>query len=180
MPGWGAMAQSMDDFKDVIELAGAETVAFRRLKDLREPLCIHMLEYWKSVRGSRDMPRPDDMDPIKFARFMPNLLMLQVNWEPFDLTYRLLGEDIVAAHGANFRGRCVLDVNEHKSGFGSLLFDFYKFVAEARRPYAASGSMEYIGRGHVTFEGVYMPLSIDGVRTDRILGASVARPVVTS
>lgn len=174
------MTVSLEDDSGTVVLTGNETVAFRRLKDLREPLCIHMLEYWKSVRGSRDMPRPDEMDPIKFARFMPNLLMLQVNWEPFDLTYRLLGEDIVAAHGANFRGRRVIEVDEHKQGFGSLLFDFYKFVAEARRPYAASGSMEYMGRGHVTFEGVYMPLSLDGVRTDRILGASVARPVVAA
>ncbi|MEX0838747.1 MAG: PAS domain-containing protein [Parvibaculum sp.] len=171
------MTQSTEDYRDVVELAGAETVAFRRLKDLREPLCIHMLEYWKSVRGARAMPRPDEMDPIKFARFMPNLLMLQVNWEPFDLTYRLLGEDIVSAHGANFRGRRVVEVDEHKQGFGTILFDFYKFVAEAGRPYAAAGSMEYAGRGHVTFEGVYMPLSIGGERTDRILGASVARPV---
>ena len=172
------MTKSMEDYSGTIDLTGNETVAFRRLKDLREPLCIHMLEYWKSARGARDMPRPDEMDPIRFARFMPNLLMLQVNWEPFDLTYRLLGEDIVAAHGANFRGRHVLEVNEHKAGFGSTLFEFYKFVAEARRPYAASGSLEYMGRGHVTFEGVYLPLSLDGVRTDRILGASVARPVV--
>ncbi|MDO8838374.1 MAG: PAS domain-containing protein [Parvibaculum sp.] len=167
----------MSDHPSVIDLSGAETVAFRRLKDMKEPLCIHMLEYWKSVRGTRAMPRPDEMDPIKFARFMPNLLMLQVNWDPFDLTYRLLGEDIVAAHGANFRGRRVLDVDEHKQGFGSILHDFYKFVAEAGRPYAAAGSLEYMGRGAVTFEGVYMPLSIDGERTDRILGASVARPV---
>ncbi|PKQ04961.1 MAG: hypothetical protein CVT72_10955 [Alphaproteobacteria bacterium HGW-Alphaproteobacteria-11] len=173
------MAQ-IADYKDVIDGIGAESVEFLRLKELKEPLCIHMLEYWKSVRGSRDMPRPDDMDPIKFARFMPNLLMLQVNWEPFDLTYRLLGEDIVAAHGANFRGRPVLDVNEHKSGFGSLLFDFYKFVADSRRPYAACGRMDYAGRGQVTFEGVYLPLSIGGERADRILGASIARPVAAS
>jgi hypothetical protein len=166
-----------DGYDDVLAEAGTHGVEFRRLKDLTEPVCIDMLNYWKDVRGTRAMPRPDEMDPIRFARYMPNLLMVQVNWEPFDVTYRLLGEDVVNAHGANFRGRRIIDSQSHTGQFSNVLFNFYKFVAEERRPYAAAGTMEYVARGLVRFEAVYLPLSIGGERTDRILGASISYPM---
>ncbi|MEQ8268164.1 MAG: PAS domain-containing protein [Parvibaculum sp.] len=165
------------EYADVIAEADAHGIAFRRLKELREPLCRDMLAYWNEIRGTRAMPRPEEIDPVKFARHMPNLLMLQVNWQPFDLTYRLLGGDVVNAHGANFRGRRVLDSPSHTGRFSEVLFSFYKFVAEAKRPYAVCGTMEYAAKGFVEVEGVYLPLSLDGSRTDRILGAAISRPL---
>ncbi len=166
-----------DEYADVIAEADAHGIGFRRLKELKEPLCRDMLAYWNEARGDRAMPRPDEIDPVKFARHMPNLLMVQVNWEPFDLTYRLLGGDVVNAHGANFRGRRVIDSTSHTGHFNQVLFNFYKFVAEAQRPYGIAGTMEYVARGFVTVEGVYLPLSLDGSRTDRILGAAVSEPL---
>lgn len=159
----------------VLAEADAHGIRFRRLKELEEPLCRDMLSYWNEVRGNRLMPRPDEIDPVRFARYMPNLLMVQVNWQPFDLTYRLLGDDVVTAHGRNFRGRRVLDSPSHTGRFSEVLFSFYRFVAEQRRPYGVAGTMEYTARGAVSVEAVYLPLSLDGERTDRILGASVSR-----
>jgi hypothetical protein len=34
--------------------------------------------------------------------------------------------------------------------------------------------MEYTARGRVGVEAVYLPLSLDGSRTDRILGAAIS------
>lgn len=163
-----------EDYADVLAEADAHGIRFRRLKELEEPLCRDMLAYWKELRGDRAMPHPGDIDPVRFARHMPNLLMVQVNWQPFDLTYRLLGGDVVNAHGSNFRGRRVLDSPSHTGRFNEVLYSFYKFVAEAQRPYAVSGTMEYTARGRVSVEAVYLPFSLDGERTDRILGASVS------
>ncbi|MBO6634464.1 PAS domain-containing protein [Parvibaculum sp.] len=165
----------MAGYDDVLAEAETHGIAFRRLKELREPLCREMLAYWKEVRGDRAMPRPDEINPVRFARHMPNLLMVQVNWEPFDLTYRLLGGDVVNAHGSNFRGRRVLDSQSHTGRFSEVLYSFYKFVAEEERPYAVAGTMEYVARGFVSVEAVYLPLSLDGKRTDRILGATVSK-----
>lgn len=167
----------MVEYADVIAEADAHGIAFRRLRDLQEPLCREMLDYWNEVRGDRAMPRPEEMDPVKFARHMPYLLMVQVNWDPFDLTYRLLGGDLVNAHGCNYRGRRVLDSPSHTGRFNEVLFSFYRFVAEAKRPYAVCGTMEYAARGPVSTEAVYLPLSLDGRRADRILGAVISRPL---
>lgn len=162
------------DDAEVRAEAGAHGIDFRRLKELREPLCRNMLAYWNEVRGARAMPRPDEIDPVRFARHMPNLLVVQVNWDPFDLTYRLVGGDVVDAHGANFRGRRVLDSPSHTGRFNEVLFRFYRFVAERQRPYGVAGTMEYTARGRVSVEAVYLPLSLDGRRTDRILGAAIS------
>jgi len=159
---------------EVLAEADAHGIDFRRLKELREPLCRDMLSYWNEVRGDLAMPRPDEIDPVRFARHMPNLLVVQVDWDPFDLTYRLVGGDVVDAHGANFRGRRVLDSPSHTGRFSEVLFRFYKFVAEQQRPYAVGGTMEYTARGRVSVEAVYLPLSLDGSRADRILGAAIS------
>lgn len=164
-----------EDYAEVLAEADAHGIRFRRLKELEEPLCQDMLSYWKELRGERAMPSPGEIDPVRFARHMPNLLMVQVNWQPFDLTYRLLGGDVVNAHGTNFRGRRVLDSPSHTGRFSEVLFSFYKFVVEQERPYAVAGTMEYTARGPVTVEAVYLPFSLEGSRVDRILGATVSR-----
>lgn len=165
----------VEEYEAVLAEADAHGIRFRRLKELGEPLCRDMLTYWKELRGGRAMPEPGQIDPVRFARYMPNLLMVQVNWQPFDLTYRLLGGDVVDAHGTNFRGRRVLDSPSHTGRFSEVLFNFYKFVAEQQRPYAVAGTMEYAARGVVSVEAVYLPFSLDGTRTDRILGATVSK-----
>jgi hypothetical protein len=164
----------------ILTEAKAHGIAFRRLKDLREPLCIDMLRYWNEVRGERSMPRPEEIDPVRFARHMPHLLVVQIDWEPFDVSYRLLGGDFVDAHGANFRGQRVIDSRSHTGRFNEVLFEFYRFVAVAERPYAVAGTMEYAARGRVEVEAVYLPLTVGGERTDRILGAAVSRAVPKS
>ena len=162
---------------DVLAEAKAHGIAFRRLKDLREPLCIDMLAYWNELRGERAMPRPDEIDPVRFARHMPHLLVVQIGWEPFDVSYRLLGGDFVDAHGANYRGQRVIESHTHTGRFNEVLFEFYRFVAQAERPYAVAGTMEYTARGRVEVEAVYLPFTVDGARTDRILGADVSKVI---
>ncbi|MFN4355887.1 PAS domain-containing protein [Parvibaculum sp.] len=165
---------------DVLAEACAHGIAFRRLKDLREPLCIDMLAYWNELRGECVMPRPDEIDPVRFARHMPNLLVVQIDWEPFDVSYRLLGGDFVDAHGTNYRGQRVIESHTHTGRFNEVLFEFYRFVAEGQRPYAVAGTMEYTARGRVEVEAVYLPLTVGGERTDRILGAAVSRALPKS
>ncbi len=157
--------------------AGASAAGFRKLSELRDPMVLKMLEYWTAKRGDRSMPTPQDMNPTEFPRYLPNLLLLQVDHEPFGLTYRLMGEEAVQANGGNFRGRSVSSLDEIKPHFGSMLFEFYKWIATARRPTGAGGNMEFAGRGHMVFEAVYLPLSLDGERTDRILGVTSYRSV---
>ncbi|NIJ42020.1 hypothetical protein FHS78_002311 [Parvibaculum indicum] len=155
------------------ELERVHGVSFIRLRELNEPVCLEMLSYWKAKRGDRHMPSPDDLKPAEFARIMPYLLLLQVDHDPFDLTYRLFGEQVAISFGVNSGGRRVLDAYPDNPTLSRELFRFYSYIASERRPFAAAGTMLGAGDRIMRTEGVYMPLSYDGERTDRILGCSM-------
>ena len=155
------------------ELERVHGVSFIRLRELREPVCLEMLAYWKTKRGDRLMPSYDDLRPSEFARLMPYLILLHVDHDPFDLTYRLFGEDVASGFGVNSCGMRVLDAYPERPKLSREFFRFYSYIATQRRPYAAAGTVVGAGGKVVRTEGVYMPLSSDGERTDRILGCSV-------
>lgn len=157
------------DYQKLVDNAGLQTAGMLGLKSLSDPMVVAMLDYWKSKRNGRAMPRPADLNPAEFARYMPNIMMLQVHRDPFDLTYRLLGEEVIKVHGFNLRGKSVHDANDLRPHFGTMLFALYKHVADQCRPFGVGGTMEFIGRGYMSFQGVYMPLSEEGERTDRII-----------
>ncbi|MCE9650427.1 MAG: PAS domain-containing protein [Parvibaculum sp.] len=164
-------------YEGLIASAGATGAGLRKLRDLTDPMVLEMLNYWYAKRGERLMPSPSDMNPVDFARHMPHLMMIQVDHDPFMLTYRLVGEEVAHSHGVNLRGRPVLDVNERAPHLGAVLHELYKAVAALRRPVGVGGNMKFAGRGHMTFEAAYMPLSVDGERTDRIFTATSYRPL---
>ncbi len=170
----------MNEQDPLIAAAGASGAGFRKLRDLSDPMVLEILNYWYRKRADRLMPCPQDMDPVDFARHMPNLMMIQVDHAPFKLTYRLIGEEVAASHGANYRGRSVLDVDKERPNLGSVLQEVYKIVALRRRPIGAGGNMEFLGRGHLAFEAAYMPLSFTGERTDRIFTVTAYREISAS
>lgn len=167
-------------YEGLIARAGASGAGLRKLRDLTDPVVLEVLNYWYARRGDRLMPSPQDIDPVDFARHMPNLMMIQVDYDPFRLTYRLIGEEVSHAHGANFRGRQVTDVDETLPHLGTMLHELYKTVALLRRPVGVGGTMQFGGRGYMTFEGAYMPLSVEGERTDRIFTVTTYKPLSAS
>lgn len=160
--------------------AGQSGAMLRSLRDLKDPAVRFMLDYWNGKRGPRKMPSPDELDPVEFARHMPNLQLIEVHYDPLDFSYRLLGESVADVHGGNYRGNKVRDLDRLSEGFGTMMFELFQLVALRGRPYAAGGTLESLGKGYTEFEGVYMPLSFDGERTDRILCASSYRIVPES
>ncbi len=167
----------MDEHANLIIAAGAEKAGLRKLRDLTDPTVLQVLNYWYAKRGPRRMPTPNDINPVDLPKALRHLMMLQVDYDPFQISYRLIGEHIAESHGTNFRGLSVLDVNAQRPHLGTLLFDLFKAVSELRRPVGAGGEIEFPGGGYMNFEAAYMPLSLDGERTDRILTVTVYRPI---
>lgn len=175
------MAQDPNECRSNANVAAGQGGAkLCKLSSLKDPVVRFMLDYWNGKRGERRMPSPDDIDPVEFARHMPSLQLIQVDHDPLEFSYRLLGESVSEVHGGRYRGNKVKDLDEVSAGFGSMMFELFKLVALDRRPYGASGSLDSLGKGYAEFEGVYMPLSFSGERTDRILCASAYRLVLES
>lgn len=172
-----ARDMSIGEYQELVAKAEVSGTGLRKLRDLGDPAVLEVLNYWYSRRGDRRMPRPQDIDPVDFARHMPKLMMIQVDHDPFTLTYRLIGEEVAHVHGKNHRGCAILDVNETRPNLGSLLHELFKAVALLRRPVGVGGNMEFLGRGYMNFEAAYMPLSFDGERTDRIFTVTAYHPI---
>ncbi len=118
--------------EEMIETAKATTTRFVRLSEFADPMTTFMLCYWKEKKGDRPMPLPADMNLADFARHAPKIFMVQVKRDPFDLTFRLVGEDVIANFGFNPKGRTLRSLNVELPGLGTLLHEFFKWTAAER------------------------------------------------
>ncbi|MEQ8283468.1 MAG: PAS domain-containing protein [Parvibaculum sp.] len=158
--------------EEMIETAKATTTRFVRLSEFADPMTTFMLCYWKEKKGDRPMPLPADMNLADFARHAPKIFMVQVKRDPFDLTFRLVGEDVIANFGFNPKGRTLRSRNVELPGLGTLLHEFFKWTAAERRPVGAGGTQDTVHKSY-NYEAVYLPLSSDGEHVDRIIAATV-------
>jgi hypothetical protein len=66
-----------------------------------------LIDYWRTHRGGRPMPRRADIDPTGFVRLAPRAFVAR--FEPGgDVRFRLAGEVIVELHGRPLGGESLL------------------------------------------------------------------------
>ena len=141
------------------------------LGEISEPSLRKLLAYWEQKRQGRDMPGRDDIVPTAFPRLMPRMFMIRVEEGP-SFTYSLVGAANIEAHGGNFTGMDVRDLDRKSPGYGASLQRFYTSILEGRRPSAAEGSLGFVNRGFCRFAAVYMPLANAEGRVSHIMGAA--------
>ena len=131
------------------------------------PRCTALLQYWNKVRGTRDFPSRDDIDPAALKPLLPHLFMLTAEYEPFRVCYRLVGTEIVRFAKFDFTGRYA-DALHFQDDAGADWTSFYRESMEARRPghgiyhWSVDGLRRWI-------EFLICPLSSDGTVIDRFI-----------
>lgn len=141
------------------------------LDDLSEPSLQMILAYWNEKRAGREMPSRDNIVPTAFPRLMPRMFMIRVEEGP-SFVYSLVGNENIEAHGGNFTGMDVRDLDRKWPGYGTSMHRFYTSIQRHRRPCASAGSLEFVDRGFCHFSAVYMPLAAaDGV-VSHIMGVA--------
>lgn len=150
-----------------------ESASLIALKDLSEPPLIEMAHYWETKRAGRKTPLRSDMNPAHFVRLMPRIFMLRVGHDPLTFTYSLIGDDNVQAHGRNFTGCNVRDLDNIWPGYGTSMHNFYALVSRRANPQAACGKMSFVDRGFCRFEAIYLPLAASDGTISHIMGAAV-------
>lgn len=162
----------MPSREELIAEANAVKTRFIRLSELSDPVTTFMLRYWTEKKGDRLMPSPSDMNFVDFARYAPKIFVVEVEQVSSDLSFRLVGEDVIANLGFNPKGRSLLSLNSDVPGLGSLLNEFFKWIASQRRAVGAGGTQDFVDKGYNNYEAVYLPLSTDGEHVDRILAVT--------
>lgn len=133
------------------------------------PILVQALEYWRSRRGERSMPRRADIDPVAIPRLLPYLRITEVVEGGKRFRYRLVGTEVVEKHGWDYTGSYLDEVL--KGDHLAIVASGYRTVIRERRP--AFVRSRYITPRQVEMVSnrVLMPLSEDGVEVNMILAA---------
>ncbi len=127
-----------------------------------------LLEYWLSIHPQTHLPGRQHFDPLNIPKILPYITLLDVEWDPFRLRFRVLGTAVNHAFGRDFTGKY----------FDEEFPDYEIAVGYKQRFEVAKTGMpmHYSGRGTLrydldfkTIEWVLLPMARDGETVDMIL-----------
>jgi hypothetical protein len=160
----------LDSFRENRRVEHSATAIAPR--DLADTALRELWAHWEECRPADGIPARSQVNPLRFPRLLPQVFIMKVEESPTSFVYSLVGEANIEAHGANFTGLDVRDLNKTWPGYGTSLHDFYTFVAGRKKAVAVRGDMRFVDRGFRHFESVYLPLAGKEGETAQILGAA--------
>ena len=130
------------------------------VRETKSPLVTALHEWWMTKRGASGIPDRNDLDPIALTHLLPNLIISEVETEPFRIRYRLVGTKVVAITSFDFTGRYLDELIADPSGTPWL--EHYKTVYNSRTPMLGSVTERTTNGNTFTYEYGIFPLALDG------------------
>ena len=134
--------------------------------------------WWTEHRGDSDMPDRADLHPEDILPILPNILISELEPDPFRMRYRLVGTRIVAVVGFDFTGRYLDELQPDPVTVPWV--DYYRRVAETRAPLMGSVDVPAKAGGILHYEFAICPLRRGGdavaqfIALEDFLGAEIA------
>ncbi len=143
----------------------AESTGAPRLA-LKSPINRFGYDYWLEKRGQRLMPARSDIDPAEITKILPHIFLLDVQGEPLDFRYRLIGSKMDEHMRGRYTGLWMSQI-PHQAPPSRIWSNCRQAVAE-RTPF--SSDTPYVGRNKefLTTEDLIMPLADDGAHVDML------------
>jgi len=131
------------------------------------PLIRRALDYWTECRGDRAMPARADLDPTEMIAILPNVVLLDVEADPLDFRYRLIGTVIEDHLAERYTGVALSEIPHQWPP--SRIWSNCQKVVEDKVPLRSD--IPYVGhkKDFVTVEDILLPLSSDGETVDKIM-----------
>lgn len=82
---------------------------------VRSPRIRQLTTYWQSKIRGESIPQRRDIDPVDLKTLLPNLMVVEIEAEPFRVLYRLAGTKVVEMNRIELTGR-YLDELEEEDG----------------------------------------------------------------
>jgi hypothetical protein len=98
------------------------------IDSLRSEMIRALHRWWESHCGE-DIPERISLDPVNLKQLLANLIISDVEHDPFRVRYRLVGTNVVSAVGLDFTGR-YLDELVPADRDGQRLLDYKTAFAE--------------------------------------------------
>jgi hypothetical protein len=136
------------------------------------PLVAAMRAYWTAKRGTRALPRRQDILPAEIKEWLPSVLLADVIDNGADFRYRLVGLRLHQFFPAVPTGKLM---TEALAPFGTetvqKTLETYRSVLASREPLRIKGDGAWYGQEPKFFEAILTPLSEDGETVNMIFGA---------
>lgn len=126
-----------------------------------------LYEFWKTMAEAEGIPRRRWFSAESLRRFLPRVLIIQVEQGGESFSYRLAGSQVYEVHGYEFTGRNVRDISPQ--ALGDALHDDFRMLVQSKSPQL--GHMQYTNRLLETrsYLMLRLPLSEDGETVSQIL-----------
>lgn len=129
---------------------------------------IHELyRYWDGKRGERDMPDRRDLDPLsEIPRLLSAVWLLDVEYDPLRLRYRLIGSDLTVAGAPARVGVYVETQPQSSEGFDTIAA--FMSCCTNRKVFWRRGQPQLAHLQHINrVQNLALPLTVD--RSDSVM-----------
>jgi hypothetical protein len=128
-------------------------------------------DYWQGKRRGDSLPSWSEIDPAEISAFLPNLIVVAIEREPFRVFYRLVGTQIVEFRG-EVTGHYLDSIPWSAEAARTSVQESFQKVVETRRPTFAEVDITTRAGAQRRMYGAIWPLARagDGV-IDRCLAA---------
>jgi hypothetical protein len=130
---------------------------------------LRLYEYWREARGSRPMPRRQDIDAVQIWPLLPYVHLSEWHRNPDRVYYRIAGTELVATAGHELRGRWLDDIQKDPEDYAQILSIYHRAIA-ARAPVFGRTDSSSLRIGVEFFEWILCPLSDDGETVSHFIG----------
>ena len=133
---------------------------------IESPRIRQLFEYWQSKCRDGRLPRRADIDPTEIPQLMPNILIVDIEQDPFRVRYRLVGTQIVEATGFEFTGRYLDDI-VLPDDEGPFL-ESYRLASASKAPVLARMKWQLDDDTVGEYDVCFLPLSDDGETVNKV------------
>ncbi|HJT12711.1 MAG TPA: PAS domain-containing protein [Dongiaceae bacterium] len=139
-------------------------VCFLERHEITSKLIAGLQRHWDGVRGTRNMPRREEIDPIELVPWLPYVSIMELHYDPFRVRYRVVGTEVARIIGEDFSNRWLHETDWGEAGI-ALNRQLYERVAETRAPLFGLSTVTWQGKPDHVFQWVLFPLGDGDVVT---------------
>ena len=138
------------------------------LSDISSELIQQFHRHWLRLCSDDRLPARNLIDPANFKSIMPNVILVDIERNPFRVRYRLCGTRVVEICG-NLTGQYLDQIECGNLWSAAAWLQQYQTTANEARPIFAQDWMISMSGARHSFQTGIWPLATDGHSVDRCI-----------
>ena len=134
--------------------------------DLPSENAIAIFRWWNGVfTAEGNIPTRSSFKPFDHPRCLPNIVLQDIEYNPFRVRDRVIGTNVVNMGNVNTTGQYVDEQNGHEQMLARL-----SLLVETKKPYLVMNEeMLWASKNYSHYATLALPLSSDGIVVSQVL-----------